>query len=163
MQNCKDNLVKPFSQMGIFVSICVFLVLVVKSAIFGFSWAAIVWLLFILVYWCLCYVFIKKRPSEKLLRFSTIGFLIVSVITFVSLALFDQNARPKMHAFEGAASDSVEVEDEFVVDETPDITVVQQDTTKVDSTRVDTASVAPVVHEPSEDVDAEDDAEGDVY
>lgn len=164
MQNRKGISVKPLSQMGVFVSICVFLVLIIKSAIFGFSWAAIAWLLFILVYWCLCYIFIKKRPNEKLLKFSTIGFLIISVITLVDLALFDKNARPKMHAFEGAASDSVEVEEEFVVDETPDITIVQQDTTKVDSVRMDTTtSVAPAVQEPVEDMGDDGDTDSEVY
>lgn len=148
MQNSKENSNRAFNQMGMFVSICVFLVLLIKSAIFGFSWASIVWLLIVLVYWCLCAFFTYKKPDEKCLKWSTLGFLTASLVVFVGLTMFDKNARPKMHAFEGVGVDSVEEDTEFVVDETPDISVYTPDTTVVDTIRVDTLTASPAAEEP---------------
>lgn len=147
MRNNKSNSKRAFFQMGMLVSVCVFLVLIIKSAIFGFSWASIVWLLFVLAFWCLSYYFTYKKPDDKAIRLSTIGFLTASLVVFVGLALFDQNARPKMHAFEGAGADSIAEEDTFVIDETPDIVVYQQDTVAADTVKADTSYSAPATEE----------------
>lgn len=64
--------------------------------------------------------------------------------------MFDQNARPKMHAFEGVGNDSIEEDSGFVVDETPDIVVYTPDTTAVDTVRTDTVSASPVSEEQAE-------------
>lgn len=143
MQKGKDKSKRSFFQMGMLVSICVFLVLMIKSAIFGFSWASIVWLLFIVAYWCLSYYFIYKKPDGKSLNISTTAFLVASLLTFVALTMFDKNARPKMHAFEGAGADSIAEEDTFVIDETPDIVVYQKDTIAADTLKADTSYSAP--------------------
>ena len=143
--------------MGMLVSICVFLVLLIKSAIFGFSWASIVWLLFVLAYWCFSFYFTYKKPDDKAIRISTIVFLVASLVVFVGLTMFDKNARPKMHAFEGAGSDSIVEEDTFVIDETPDIVVYQKDTVAPDTVKVDTSYSAPAESSvPVEEAMAED-------
>jgi len=144
MQNKEDKQRNSLQDMGLLISIGVFIIMLIKSALFGFSWVSIVWLVLVLAYWCLIYFFTKKTPNPVMIKNGTIGFLCVSAFLLIGATFFDQNARPKMHAFEGAANDSIAEEDSFIIDETPDITVVAQpDTIVSDSLHTDSLSAAP--------------------
>jgi hypothetical protein len=160
MQNQDEKSRSPFVDMGLLVSVCVFIVMLIKSAIFGFSWASIVWLISVLVYWCVLYVYTKHRVT-KMKVYGTVVFLAVSAVIFCSVIFFDKNARPKMHAFEGAGIDSANVQEEFVVDETPEIAVtVQKDTVARDTARIDSvhAAISTAV---SEETPVPDEVSGD--
>ncbi|MCR5313998.1 MAG: hypothetical protein K6E54_10260 [Bacteroidaceae bacterium] len=130
MQNQDKKSRNSFVDTGLLISICVFIIMLIKSGLFGFSWASIFWILAVIVYWFLVYMS-KKHDNRKFQNIATICFLTISVFVFASIMFFDKNARPKMHAFEGAAIDTVAEEEEFIVDETPDISVVETpDTTE---------------------------------
>ena len=151
MQNQDDKSRRPFQDMGIFLSVCIFIIMTIRCAMFGFSWASIVWLVMVLVYWCYSYVFMK-HGKDKMLVWGTSVFILSSLLVLVSIVFFDKNARPKMQAFEGAAVDSV-TEEEFIVDETPDIIVMEKkDTVVSDSSRTDSSANVNVNAEASSPV-----------
>lgn len=121
------------ADLGMVVAISVFIVILIKSLLFGVSWGAIVWFIISIAY-IACSFFIPS--DDRKMKYATCTFLALSVCVAGLSFLFDQNARPKMHAFEGALSDTTE-EEAFVVRDDPEILVVQT----IDTIHVDTADI----------------------
>lgn len=101
-----------YSDLGLVVAVSVFICVLVKCLLFGFTWVSIVWLVFSCVYF---YVSWHYPSNSAVVKHSTTLFLVLSVVAVVSAILFDKNARPVMHAFEGTGDtiqDAVAVEEE---------------------------------------------------
>ena len=101
--------------MGLVVSISIFICILVKSFLFGFTWIGIIWLLL-----CCTYFYVSWRlPSDsKVVKHATTLFLSFSAIALIGILMFDKNARPVMHAFEGTGDtiqDAVVEEEEPIV------------------------------------------------
>ena len=105
----------PYSDFGLVGAISIFICILVKSFLFGFTWVGIIWILLSCAYfyvsWC--------EPSDsKVVKHATTLFLVLSAVALIGILLFDKNARPEMHAFEGTGDtiqDAVIVEEEPIV------------------------------------------------
>ena len=105
----------PYSDLGLVVAISIFICILVKSFLFGFTWIGIIWLLLSCAYFHVSW----REPSDsKVVKHTTTIFLVLSAVTLIGILLFDKNARPEMHAFEGTGDtiqDAVIVEEEPIV------------------------------------------------
>ena len=105
----------PYSDLGLVVAISIFICILVKSFLFGFTWIGIIWLLLSCAYFYVSW----RGPSEgKVVKHATTIFLVLSAVAIIGILLFDKNARPEMHAFEGTGDtiqDAVIVEEEPIV------------------------------------------------
>lgn len=104
---------EPYSDLGLIVAVAAFIIMIVKSLLFDLSWSAIVWTCITVGYFVISY---KYTSDSKTVKRATTAYLVLSVIALVSLVVFDKNARPKIHAFEGAATDTI-VEEEFIIED----------------------------------------------
>lgn len=120
----------PYSDLGLIVAVAAFIIMVLKSLIFDFSWGAIAWILITMGYFVLSY---RYDSYSRIIRRATTFYLLLSAVVLVSVVLFDKNARPKIHAFEGAASDSIEEEEIFVADDEEYYAPAPVDTLDADS------------------------------
>lgn len=104
-----------YSDLGLVVAISIFICILVKSFLFGFTWVGIIWMLLSCVYFYVSW----RRPSDsKVVKHATTLFLVLSAVALIGILLFDKNARPEMHAFEGTGDtiqDAVIVEEEPIV------------------------------------------------
>lgn len=120
----------PYSDLGLIVALSVFICILTKCLLFGFTWVSIVWLILSCAYF---YVSWRFPSSGKVVKHSTTFFLLISVIAVAGILLFDKNARPVMHAFEGTGDT---IQDAVIVEEEPIVPIyvpqpedtVQQDT-----------------------------------
>ena len=102
-----------YSDLGLTVALSVFVCILVKCLLFGFTWVGIVWLLLACAYFYLSW----RYPSgSKVVRHATTAFLALSAIAIAGVVLFDKNTRPVMHAFEGTGDT---IKDAEVVEEEP--------------------------------------------
>ena len=102
-----------YSDLGLTVALSVFVCILVKCLLFGFTWVGIVWLLLACAYFYLSW----HHPSgSKVVRHATTAFLALSAIAIAGVVLFDKNTRPVMHAFEGTGDT---IKDAEVVEEEP--------------------------------------------
>ncbi|MBP3213725.1 MAG: hypothetical protein J6M19_02645 [Bacteroidaceae bacterium] len=102
-----------YSDLGLTVALSVFVCILVKCLLFGFTWVGIVWLLLACAYFYLSW----RHPSGgKVVRHATTAFLALSAIAIAGVVLFDKNTRPVMHAFEGTGDT---IKDAEVVEEEP--------------------------------------------
>ncbi|MBQ9641995.1 MAG: hypothetical protein IJV06_10635 [Bacteroidaceae bacterium] len=139
----------PYADVGLMVAVAVFVVVLIKCLIFGLSWASIACFVFTAAYFL---VSALRKSDEPVVRRATTAYLLLMLLLVVSLVLFDKNARPKMHAFEGAAVDTL-AEEEFVVeDKEIPVEIVQPDTAETDSLSADTAVTEPLPTEGTEPV-----------
>lgn len=106
----------PYSDLGLIVAVAAFIIMIVRSLIFSFSWGAIAWILITIGYFVLSY---RYDSFSTIVKRATTFYLSLSLLVFVSVILFDKNARPKIHAFEGAATDTIEEEEVFIADDEP--------------------------------------------
>jgi hypothetical protein len=105
----------PYSDLGLVVAISIFICILVKSFLFGFTWIGIIWLLLSCAYF---YVSWREPSDSKVVKHTTTLFLVLSAVALIGILLFDKNARPEMHAFEGTGDtiqDAVIVEEEPIV------------------------------------------------
>lgn len=119
-----------YSDLGLVVALSVFICILVKCLLFGFTWVGIVWLVLACAYFYLSW----RYPSDsKVVKHATTAFLTLSVIAIAGVLLFDKNTRPVMHAFEGTGDTIKDVE---VVEEEPiaPIYVPQPEDTVTDDT-----------------------------
>ena len=124
----------PYADLGLVVAVAVFIILLIKSLIFGLSWFSLV------AYFLISYF---KNSNDPLVRRATTAYLLLMFLSLVGVVLFDKNARPKMHAFEGAAVDTV-TEEEFVIEDRDiPVEIVRPDTMSVDSLDEDTTALSP--------------------
>ena len=104
-----------YSDLGLVVAISIFICILVKSFLFGFTWVGIIWMLLSCVYFYVSW----RRPSDsKVVKHATTLFLVLSAVALIGILLFDKNAQPEMHAFEGTGDtiqDAVIVEEEPIV------------------------------------------------
>ena len=87
-----------YSDLGLVVAVSIFICILVKSLLFGFTWIGIVWMILSCTYF---YVSWREPSDSKVVRHATTFFLILSVVALIGVFMFDKNARPVMHAFEG--------------------------------------------------------------
>ena len=145
----------PYADLGLVIAVAVFIVVLIKCLIFGLSWASIACFLITIAYFVISAI---RKSDDKVVKHSTTAYLLAMLLLVVSLVLFDKNARPKMHAFEGAAVDAV-LEEEFVVeDKEIPIEIVQPDTAEIDTLLLDTTTLMDETEsaEPIEDTEKED-------
>lgn len=126
-----------YADLGLVIAVSVFIIVLVKSMIFGLSWASIACIVFTIAYFV---VSALKKSDDVLVKRATTAYLLFMLLFVVSVLLFDKNARPKMHAFEGAAVDTVQEEEFVVEDKEIPIEIVQPDTVEVDTLVHDTLS-----------------------
>ena len=145
----------PYADLGLVIAVAVFIVVLIKCLIFGLSWASIACFLITIVYFVISAI---RKSDDKVVKHSTTAYLLAMLLLVVSLVLFDKNARPKMHAFEGAAVDSVQEEEFVVEDKEIPIEIVQPDTAEVDTLLQDTTTLMDETEsaEPTEDTEKED-------
>ena len=129
-----------YSDLGLMVALGVFICILIKSMLFGFTWVGIIWLLLTCAYF---YVSWRYASQSRVVHRSTTGFLILSVVAITGILLFDRNTRPIMHAFAGTGDTIVDpvVEDENPVVPMADLLPVDTlsaDTLAADSIRMDT-------------------------
>jgi len=121
---------KPYADLGLVVAISVFICVLVKCLLFGFTWISLLWLLLAIAYF---YISWKFPSSCKLIKYATTAFLSLTVLAIVGLMLFDTNARPKMNAFEGSINDTIKDEKVKIVETPIQIYELPQDTVSVDT------------------------------
>ena len=145
----------PYADLGLVIAVAVFIVVLIKCLIFGLSWASIACFLITIAYFVISAI---RKSDDKVVKHSTTAYLLAMLLLVVSLVLFDKNARPKMHAFEGAAVDSVQEEEFVVEDKEIPIEIVQPDTAEVDTLLQDTTTLMDETEsaEPIEDTEKED-------
>lgn len=144
----------PYADLGLVIAVAVFIVVLIKCLIFGLSWASIACFLITIAYFVISAI---RKSDDKVVKHSTTAYLLAMLLLVVSLVLFDKNARPKMHAFEGAAVDSVQEEEFVVEDKEIPIEIVQPDTAAVDTLLQDTTTLMDETEsaEPTEDTEKE--------
>lgn len=144
----------PYADLGLVIAVAVFIVVLIKCLIFGLSWASIACFLITIAYFVISAI---RKSDDKVVKHSTTAYLLAMLLLVVSLVLFDKNARPKMHAFEGAAVDSVQEEEFVVEDKEIPIEIVQPDTAEVDTLLQDTTTLMDETEsaEPTEDTEKE--------
>ena len=122
-----------YSDLGLVVSASVFICILVKCLLFGFTWVSLAWLAL-----ACAYFFVSWRyPSDSaVVKHSTTAFLLLSLFAVVGIALFDKNARPVMHAFEGTGDT---IQDAKVVEEEPIVPIYVAE--PIDTTELDTLPV----------------------
>lgn len=145
----------PYADLGLVIAVAVFIVVLIKCLIFGLSWASIACFLITIAYFVISAI---RKSDDKVVKHSTTAYLLAMLLLVVSLVLFDKNARPKMHAFEGAAVDSVQEEEFVVEDKEIPIEIVQPDTAEVDTFLQDTTTLMDETEsaEPIEDTEKKD-------
>ena len=119
-----------YRDLGLTVSVSVFICILVKCLLFGFTWVSLLWLIFTCAYFYVTW----RYPSEgAVVKHSTTAFLVLSFLAIVGIALFDRKARPVMHAFEGTGDtiENVEAEEEEPI--VPIYVAEAIDTTQQDS------------------------------
>ena len=126
-----------YADLGLVIAVSVFVIVLVKSLIFGLSWASIACIVFTIAYFV---VSVLKKSDDVLVKRATTAYLLFLLLFVVSVLLFDKNARPKMHAFEGAAVDTIQEEEFVVEDKEIPIEIVQPDTVEIDTLVHDTLS-----------------------
>ncbi len=109
----------PYADLGITIAIAVMVVMVVKSLLFGFTIASIVWISLAFVYILISFI---CDSHSKVVKTSTTVLLIASVIAIGATLYFDKPTRPKMVAFHGIKEKDTIAEEEVV--ETPPPVVV---------------------------------------
>ena len=102
-----------YSDLGLVVAVSIFICILVKSFLFGFTWIGIVWILLSCAYF---YVSWRYPSDSKVVKHSTTLYLVLSAVALIGILLFDKNARPVMHAFEGTGDT---IQDVKVVEEEP--------------------------------------------
>ena len=131
-----------YSDLGLMVAIGIFICILIKSMMFGFTWVGIVWLLLACFYF---YVSWRYASRSRVVRHSTTGFLLLSVVAIMGILLFDRNTRPVMHAFAGTGDT---IADPVVMDEAPVLPIadiVPVDTLEADTLVADSVSADTII------------------
>ena len=120
----------PYADLGLVVAIAALIVTLIRCFIFGLSWASIACLAFTVAYLVLSAL---RKSDSLVVRRATTAYLLLMFLTLVCVVLFDKNARPKMHAFEGAAVDTVQEEEFVVADRDIPVEIIRPDTLQADT------------------------------
>ena len=142
-----------YADLGMIIAIGVFICLLIKSLLFGFTWGCITGIIFSIAYFLVSW----KYPSDsKIVKHSTTAFLVLSVLVAVSVVMFDKNARPKMHAFEGTGDtiQDVRIEESDIL--VPMYETLPEDTSTVDTVNVAVDSMATLIPEEGQVIEGAD-------
>ena len=110
----------PYADLGMTIAIAVMVVMVVKSLLFGFTIASIVWISLAFVY---ILISVICDSHSKTVKSSTTVLLIASVIAIGATLYFDKPTRPKMVAFQGIKEKDTIAEEEVLVETPPPVVV----------------------------------------
>lgn len=110
----------PYADLGMTIAIAVLVVMVVKSLLFGFTIASIIWIVLVLAY-ILVSAICDSR--SKTIKISTTVLLIASLLAIGATLYFDKPTRPKMVAFQGIKEKDTIVEKEVIVETPPPVVV----------------------------------------
>ena len=102
-----------YSDLGLVVAVSIFICILVKSSLFGFTWIGIIWMLISGGY---LYVSWREPSDSRIVKHATTFYLVFSAVALLGVLLFDKNARPEMHAFEGTGDT---IQDAVIVEEDP--------------------------------------------
>ena len=119
----------PYADLGMTVAVASLIVMLVKSIVFGFTIAAIAWMVFAVLYVA---VSLRYSSRSRMVKACTTVFLVGSLLSGAASIWFDRPARPKMVPFQGVELTDTVVPDEVFIIETPPPVVV--DTLDDDST-----------------------------
>ena len=73
-----------YRDLGLTVSVSVFICILVKCLLFGFTWVSLLWLIFTCAYFYVTW----RYPSEgAVVKHSTTAFLVLSFLAIVGIAL----------------------------------------------------------------------------
>lgn len=122
-----------YSDFGLFVAVSVFICILVKCLLFGFTWVSLVWLVLACAYF---FVSWRYSSASAVVKHSTTAFLLFSLFAVVGIVMFDRNARPVMHAFEGTGDT---IQDAKMVEEEPIVPIYVAE--PIDTTELDTMPV----------------------
>lgn len=126
-----------YSDLGLVVAVSVFISILIRCLLFGFTWVSIVWLVFSCLYF---YASWRYPSSSAVVKHATTLYLFLSVAAVVGIALFDKNAQPVMHAFEGTG-DTIQ-DNSILIEDFPQPAFELQ---QVDSIQQDTLPEADVL------------------
>lgn len=110
----------PYADLGMTIAIAVMLVMLVKSLLFGFTIASIVWIALAIGY-MLVSAFCDSH--SKTVKTSTSVLLVASVLAIGATLFFDKPTRPKMVAFQGVKEKDTVSEEEVMVETPPPVVV----------------------------------------
>lgn len=102
----------PYTDMGIILAISVFITMLVKGLIFGFTWSGIVMIVLSVAYLS---TYMICRQRIKAMNFSTTAFILLSFLSVCIEFTSNKNIRPKMPVFHGAENDTVPMEDDQIL------------------------------------------------
>ena len=108
----------PYADLGMTIAIAVMVVMVVKSLLFGFTIASIVWISLAFVYILISFI---CDSHGKVVKTSTTVLLIASVIAIGATLYFDKPTRQDKHI-------EVELVDTMAIE--LDMNLMQQDSIK---------------------------------
>lgn len=106
----------PYADTGLMIAVAIIIVMVIKCCIFDITWESCFWFILAVGY---CIVSYMYDSQSKVVKHSTTGLLVISVIAAVAFTIIDRKPQPKMHAFEQAAKDTTATEEEFILKEEP--------------------------------------------
>lgn len=110
----------PYADLGMTIAIAVMVVMVVKSLLFGFTIASIIWIVLALVYIVISAIWDSRSKAVKI---STTVLLIASLLATGATLYFDKPTRPKMVAFQGIKEKDTIAEEEVIVETPPPVVV----------------------------------------
>lgn len=119
----------PYADFGLTIAICLFIITLINTFLFEITIVKVIWFSLCIGYFIASY----KLPSDsKLLLRLTHALIGLSILMLCATLLFDTKTQPKVHAFEGMATDSTE--EEIIILEDKDIPVeLPTDTISEDS------------------------------
>lgn len=117
----------PYADMGLMIAVTIILVMIIKTLLFANTFNS--WECILLILAAVAYLFVtKKYDSESdIIKHSTTALVCITAFALTSLAFFDHKSSPKMHAFEGAKTDTL-AEEEFIQRKDPQIEKIDTDT-----------------------------------
>jgi hypothetical protein len=110
----------PYADLGMTIAIAVMIVMIMKSLLFGFTIASIVWIAIAIEYIVIC---IYYPSRSRVVKISTTILLLASVLAAGATIYFDKPTRPKMVAFQGKQDKDTVAEEEVIVETPPPVVV----------------------------------------
>lgn len=121
----------PYADTGLMVAVSILIVAVINTLLFDATWESILCIIASVAY---CAVSYRYDSGSKTVRSATTAFLTLTAAILIVMIFVDRKAQPKMHAFEGAKTDTI-AEEVFVQNKEPElITIIEEDTTEVADT-----------------------------
>lgn len=120
----------PYADTGLMIAMAMLIVMIIKCFLFGVTWESFLWFALAIGYCVISYLY---DSESKVVRHSTTGLIVLSVIAAVAITIIDRKPQPKMHAFEGVVVDTVK-EDEFIQQQEPILPELEKETATIPDT-----------------------------